>query len=968
MKKILALVLTLAMMLTMFNLGFVASAAEYEIPAGAQAIATVEDLAGMQEGGVYKLTADIHVGQSLTFATGDDGKTYTIGEPVEGDATYTKDGVTNFKTKPVANELVQPAKEYAQIVIPAGVTLYGNGYTIYQDYQIATPLPYYNSSNQYSEGTKSLPWSHAMFKLSEGDTITFIDVDFGSVENPIALCRATDSNFVYCNYPYEIDGEGNRYTDYEALGISRRSGPSGNDTWSIFEDLAGSNVVWQDVNFNVRKGDGGLGELNLGGVIFQVNGTHDFTDCSRNGYTSAGTQCGGWFQKTGSNASITMTNCVVTGDILGSYASGWTHYFSGKKLELTNCHMNANVTGTGYVAGYTYSMNGSNVSFTGCTTGNVTVRTQDTYSGGNSYTVAGFVSHLNLGVNFVDCVNNANVVKAGTTSHTNGAGGFIWKSPDSSAAIVNFTNCVNNGNITTDATINGGFVGRGNAALNFENCVNNGDITVASGVGTTSNHGFGGFGGHISGSTSLTNCVNNGDIKGAGNIGGLIGRADGGSTWVVSNCVNTGKISVGTSASELGGIMGQANVALTFENCVNYGAVTGTTSNGSGGILGRPFNSKAITFESCANYGANYGSTYSAGIVAYTNGSAITLNNCANYGNLTTGHTVGGMIAQVNSAVTINKGLNAGTIGNHGSNEGVGGFIGRVDAVTRSITITDSANIGTIKGSGKANATYGYFGDTVGQFIGLYTVSAVAYNYANNNRVGGFINWGANGAVKPTLTNCSAFGNVVLADGALSLSGWITADEEGTKYDASSKYYHDGTLAVIPNNGVYGINVEINPNSTVDTTADVAELNALATALGIDFMAGGDGENAIVVATPAIRGYQVSTDGTALRVVSALNSFNYTTGVGYTYTVSYNGEEIATDSVTVDYVLENICANTDAGLETYTAADFAAKYLMTVTFTGIDVEGTLEITVTPTADGYEGEAVTLTIVDGVVVA
>ena len=899
MKKILALVLTLAMMLTMFNLGFVASAAEYEIPAGATKITDAAGLAAMEEGKYYYLANDI-----------------TLGTP------QIREEQTSIGTQA---DVVTPGVEAELITIPAGATLDGCGYTIYHGFYESNP-GWYTTSNKY---VNSMSWSHSLFEISAGDQITIKNLNIGSEEIPVYMSK---SNSVGAN------------GDLTA-----------NDIWGIFDDTEGSNVVWNNVNFYAERYGRGLGDFNTAVVMFKSLGNHNFTDCSVHTSTlSAGSQAGAWIYRP-DKGSISMTNCSLEGFVI----SAGTDPETGDEVFLT-----------------------------------------PTISG--SYT-GGFFNYVYVDTTMVNCVNNVNISASysGTAGHWSGLVNNFQK------GALYMENCVNNGDITIKGlTIGGAICGRtggASAITSFRliNCVNNGNIHRNTAVaGVSSNHGYGAITGHTASDSvyEVRGCVNYGNMTGAtACVGGIIGFAEGAATKVIENCVNYGNLS-GATNTEAGGIIGQLRLNGAISGCKNFGAVN--LPNYNGGIVGRAYSAASnYSFTNCANYGTigNNSTKYAAGILSYScyndcnvtiensvnygkilsnqyaggfvaeNRNPLVINNSANFGEVAGVHAVGGFVGQssnqTTTTATLTNCLNAGYIHEGpAAGEGIGGFFGRVAGTKAVIELNNCANIGTINGSTKANNVYGYFGDTVGQFIGVYTVSAVAYNYADNNRVGGFMDWSADGAVKPTLTNCSAFGNVVLADGALSLSGWITADETGTKYDANSKYYHDGTLAEIPNNGVYGINVEINPNSTVDTTADAAELSDLATALNVNFTTGDAGE--IVIADPALRGYQFSLDGTAIRFVSALNTENYDS-VGFTYSVKFNGAYIIEETTTtVDYILTNINAVTGDDSKTISAEDLFAKYLSVITFTGIPAEGTLVITVTPMAGEFTGNTTTLTITNG----
>jgi hypothetical protein len=545
-----------------------------------------------------------------------------------------------------------------------------------------------------------------------------------------------------------------------------------------------------------------------------------------------------------------------------------------------------------------------------------------------------------------------------------------------------------------------------------------------------SNHGFGGITGHT-GSTNtyeVSGCTNYGDIQGVGNIGGIVGLAEKDITKYIKNNVNYGNIS-SVGNVEAGGIIGQARSNVEITNCKNFGNVATrakwsykdadgkdqSITPADGGIIGTAYGGSTITVNNCINYGAigNTSLTHAGGIVGFTRNSNLTLNSCTNYGKILTKQYSGGMIAEIDKAATINlnqcqnygeiagvhavsgfvaqtgnvtanitikNSLNAGNV--HQSNaagEGLGGFFGRIGGTNPTLTLDGCVNTGTITGSTKASTTYGFFGDTFGQFIGLYTASAGAYNYAGTDVadkgiVGGFHDWSAEGAKKATLTNCRALGSAVLADGAKSLKGWITAsrDAEGKVTQLASKDYHYDTNVVLTapaNNGYYGVNVEVNasgnnaimgPDHLMNSPAFLLSAMNNGAFAGQKFILGDTtrGEQVVVNATPMLRGYQMSLDGSSIRFIASINTSTYT-NVGFVYSINANGNAVATDvtaSANTIWTALNV-AGADETLSTVTAADLGAKYMTGLTFNNIPAVGVYEFTVTPVATDANGTTV-----------
>ena len=93
MKKILAIVLTLAMVLSMFTMGFTVSAANTTKPADAPgdaiAISTVDGLKAMEAGKYYYLTANITLGSYQVRVNEVDANGLTPKPDEDGTVHYT---------------------------------------------------------------------------------------------------------------------------------------------------------------------------------------------------------------------------------------------------------------------------------------------------------------------------------------------------------------------------------------------------------------------------------------------------------------------------------------------------------------------------------------------------------------------------------------------------------------------------------------------------------------------------------------------------------------------------------------------------------------------------------------------------------------------------------------------------------------------------------------------------------------
>ena len=119
----------------------------------------------------------------------------------------------------------------------------------------------------------------------------------------------------------------------------------------------------------------------------------------------------------------------------------------------------------------------------------------------------------------------------------------------------------------------------------IDNCYNAGNINGQQGVGGICgrNNGVFKFASFSFIAGVIKNCYNTGNISGShSKIGGVCGL----NNFTLENCYNTGNVTGGTSASFVGGIVGNnyidnRNSGYTFRNCYNTGTVTGKSSFGA---------------------------------------------------------------------------------------------------------------------------------------------------------------------------------------------------------------------------------------------------------------------------------------------------------------------------------------------------------------------------------------------------
>ncbi len=288
----------------------------------------------------------------------------------------------------------------------------------------------------------------------------------------------------------------------------------------------------------------------------------------------------------------TISNCSNGGDIVA---------------EITNLRQNYDISiNLGGITGFTST---SACVIETCTNSGSVTSTSDgelgfSFSTNKQTYVGGIIGHSSLGT-ITGCANNGSVTAGGTIdNYVGGISGY-----HKNAVIANCVNeavvsaVTNNKGIMGVVLSAGGIVGGEDEAgvqtdTKISSCVNNGSVEVS---GVAQNMYAGGIGGMLK-NTPVSNSINNGDVSFTsaldGNtsdsyIGGIAGfSSNANSTYQakLTNCVNTGSVTIGeVGGGELyaGGITGGCSSAIS--DCVNTGQVTnnGTSdTKASGGIAG----------------------------------------------------------------------------------------------------------------------------------------------------------------------------------------------------------------------------------------------------------------------------------------------------------------------------------------------------------------------------------------------
>ena len=418
------------------------------------------------------------------------------------------------------------------------------------------------------------------------------------------------------------------------------------------------------------------------------------------------------------------------GGILGS-ASGPLTFKNCDNTGIIECNA---VAGDGdkaiYVGGIAGFVNNNNAShtktFEACTNG-VAITVADGYAGGivgtdfnskivlNNCKNTGAISSADYAGGLIGILmselefkTNSSMNKGAVSGSGYGGGivGYI-----SAAKTYDFSLARNEGTISSKNA--GGVVGYVDKAATIKNATNNGAIS-SSGNDTTGAINLGGIVASTKGTVTIQNCTNYGPVtagqkttNGLTSAAGIVGLADGDKTAdriTVTGCVNTKPVDANVIRCNVGGIVGDAKINATVQNCENtkdakitsyidatvvsavggiIGYVRGYKNAGDviisgcknsadiahdggngktacvGGIVGRICATDwetdvSVHISSCENNGnisalsGVTGPTYAGGIVGYyqaqKQGTVLTVSGSKNSGNISAQNTAGGMV------------------------------------------------------------------------------------------------------------------------------------------------------------------------------------------------------------------------------------------------------------------------------------------------------------------------------------
>lgn len=686
MKKFLALVLTLAMMLTLC-VGMIPTSAEVAaskvtITDGKATIDGVEytaisDLTALATKGNYILSADVAV---------------------------------------AANTVV---------TIAAGTKLHGNGYTI-----------------SVAGNSAAAPATAAPFAVEAGEAIVISNVNFGSAAARLYLktVAAEDGEeqadlglFANDATPF-IEVEVPVLDENDQPVLDENDQPTFKTETQLDPDAELVDVTFDGVNFFVTMSD--TYHANVGGVVAYTYGDYTFENCVMDINATTGNlevedgavittgYTGGYVGFSAYPGSVTFvgSSTAVGSKIVADWRTGGLVGGASGGISLDGAVNNATVSNatliTAGLVGYVEAETVTEWKLDNCT---------------NNGDITAF-----MGPKYDSDGDGTNDKAHGDAGRSAAAlVGFIYKDTDNSFPPMVVNNCLNTGNIlgedrlaglmgdnriygtftkVTDADGNTLYKENGKDAqttdivLNaptYNNCVNMGNVECIVKDAKSGAHVMGGLVSRAHGPMVLNNCVNFGTVNGAGqadaHLGGMIGNTSGANgatqnmaTYItLTNCINYGAI---LNGRRLGGIVGASEAPVVFAGCVNFGYINAGETNAelAGGIAGLS-DRRDHYFTGCMNFGKITGNTHAGGMTAYTRDldqvtMTLYFEGCINFGDVTcVTAEPAGLVGYSTNDVYITECANFGNVYGLGNNS-VGQFVGNVG---RKLGIMNSYAFGT---------------------------------------------------------------------------------------------------------------------------------------------------------------------------------------------------------------------------------------------------------------------------------
>ncbi|MFV3077790.1 MBG domain-containing protein, partial [Niveispirillum fermenti] len=447
--------------------------------------------------------------------------------------------------------------------------------------------------------------------------------------------------------------------------------------------------AWTPIGFN-STGANATPTFAFGGTLEGLGHTISGLTLSQAGWSNIGLFSS--VGSTGSLANLVLTGATISGGVPTSATTAWGFLSGRMSGTVFNSSVNGTISGSrlvglgglvGVLNGGTIlnsnatitSANGSGISAMGGLAGQATANSYISDSYANISFVLG-VSNVRVGgvagdANVLTVLNSYSTgtitATTSTSSLTQYIGGLVGI--NTNGTIANANSAVNIG-LQNASTRIGGLVGSSSGLIT--NSYATGNITL----GGTGNQYVGGLVGVNSQTTATVvsarvfNSYATGDIA-VGNpaatvasaqyVGGLAGHMQNG---IVSGSFASGTVSVGRSATYVGGLVGSAEAFNLTSSSVLGSFATGQVIGGSvssnvGGLMGRVFGSILIGAYSTGSVTAGVGSTAVGGLIGQVATSGTVLATVANVWSSSpvtaaTGVSVGGLVGLMASSTVLN--------------------------------------------------------------------------------------------------------------------------------------------------------------------------------------------------------------------------------------------------------------------------------------------------------------------------
>lgn len=341
--------------------------------------------------------------------------------------------------------------------------------------------------------------------------------------------------------------------------------------------------------------------------------------------TAAGKAAGLIADGTSGKPTLTLIDCVNTGIINGTtYAGGLVGFIKGT-VVLDGCESGIKDSEDVFVEGVKGVGGLIGESWGSCTINNSTNYGNMKFKGDNNWecSVGGLLGIFGNGT--VEGVKS--IFKAKNTANYGdsespadwfqGLGGMVGNAKWVSSTEMYFEDCANYGSCIGNSANRAGFLGYSDniAKISFIRCENHGHIE--------SNGNNGGFLGQtkVEKTAIFEDCVNYGTIISYGNHAGGFAPWNGGGNAVATfdRCINQGLIEARNEGKAASAFVTDRPWTITFNDCANFGEI-----KTPGTALGFAYNVTKVTLNRCFNVGP-----YTGGGAKYEFASKeVTLNDC----------------------------------------------------------------------------------------------------------------------------------------------------------------------------------------------------------------------------------------------------------------------------------------------------------------------------------------------------